>query len=93
MMLTKKFPLHLTILLAQLFIINASYSQYLWKFEKPEKTALTDVNSGVQLQLNSNWKQPEIVTGFNGTGLRTDGYSTWLTAPGIINLDILKTVS
>jgi beta-fructofuranosidase len=40
---------------------------------------LKDHKGALELKLNSNWQHPEFVTGVEGTGLRTDGYSTWLT--------------
>lgn len=68
------------IALVQTLVINTSYGQYLWRFEKTGSDVLKETNGKVPLHLTSNWDQAELVTGVKGTALRTDGYSTWLTA-------------
>jgi beta-fructofuranosidase len=67
------------ILLAQLLIIEAPFAQHVWKFEKKDSNPLKETNGNLTLELSSNWQKPELVAGIKGTGLRTDGYSTWLS--------------
>lgn len=50
--------------------------QMTWNFEKPAPMA--DDSGRIDLKLTSRMHSPELVKGITGTGIRTDGYSTWL---------------
>ena len=56
---------------------NVLKAQYRWTFDN-NYNPLKDTLSNLKLDFTSNWKEPELVSGIKGTGLRTDGYSTWL---------------
>ncbi len=53
-------------------------AQFVWKFEQSKGAIIKEEKTGSTLNFISNLKAPEYVTAVNGTGLRTDGYSTWL---------------
>ncbi len=57
---------------------TSSSAQLTWEFSK--KNTLWDTKKNCKLNLFSRLPAPELTAGFKGTGLRTDGYSTWLTA-------------
>lgn len=62
------------------FVCNLQYAkgQVIWDFEKA--TPLVDNSKFINLKLISRMNAPELVKGITGTGIRTDGYSTWLSA-------------
>ena len=53
------------------------HAQVIWDFDQPN--ALNARGGSEQLLYHSAKKHMEIVDGFRGKALRTDGYSTWLT--------------
>ncbi len=64
--------------IAILFLSLNAKAQYHWSFEKGKVLA---ENSGkLKLEFISNFKEPELVKGFKGTAIRTDGYSSQLNA-------------
>jgi len=63
--------------LAMLLFSLSANAQLKWSFEKGN--ILNDNSKKFRLEFASKVKEPELVTGLKGTGLRTDGYSTWLS--------------
>ena len=70
----------MSIMLALSSLPATTFSQYLWKLEQADKFPLKASSGNITLKHTSNWKDVEFVKGIKGTGIRTDGYSTWLTA-------------
>lgn len=54
-------------------------AQTTWHFEDESLQAETKRPGTIELHITSNRGKPELVIGFKGKGLRTDGYSTWLS--------------
>ncbi|RXF70560.1 glycoside hydrolase family 32 protein [Arcticibacter tournemirensis] len=54
-------------------------AQSTWHFEDESLQAETKKPGTVELHITSNRNRPQLVNGFKGKGLRTDGYSTWLS--------------
>lgn len=65
------------------------YAQQIWNFDN-NKPLYSDLNTS--LILHSIRDQPELVEGIDGKGLRTDGYTTWLTA-NFIPAQEIKSIS
>lgn len=57
---------------------KVSSGQVIWNFDGP--APLLDNSKHVNLRLTSRMNYPELVSGISGKGIRTDGYSTWLSA-------------
>lgn len=60
---------------------------YQWSFNSNKIKSTIEENTKTIYQINSNFETPEFVNGFEGTGLRFDGYSTSVkgTLPGSLN--------
>jgi beta-fructofuranosidase len=54
-------------------------AQYICLFENNQLLAEKKGREPIKVGLTGRLNQPELVGGFRGKGLRTDGYSTWLT--------------
>lgn len=75
----KKYNLYNLIIIILLFSINPIYAQNtnIWNFDTNIPLASDNKTS---LILHSIRNYPELVEGVKGNGIRTDGYTTWLTA-------------
>lgn len=73
----KKLNLYNFIMFILLLSISPVYSQQVWTFDN-----VISLNSdkNTSLILHSIRDYPELVEGIKGKGIRTDGYTTWLTA-------------
>lgn len=69
-----------------LWIPLHSFAQIKWSFDKSD-ILKSDV-SDQKLIFHSKHSSPELVNGIKGVGLRTDGYTTWLTSNFIPNKPI-----
>ncbi|WP_158280787.1 GH32 C-terminal domain-containing protein [Pararcticibacter amylolyticus] len=72
----------LTTIISLVFLFSqtrAANGQSTWHFEDESLQAETRRPGSIELHITSNRSRPELVNGFKGKGLRTDGYSTWLS--------------
>lgn len=76
-------------LCAALLSFNPIYAQQTWSFDS-YKPLNSDLNTSLILHSIRNY--PELVEGIEGKGLRTDGYTTWLTA-NFIPSQTIQTIS
>lgn len=60
-------------------LTRAAKAQSTWHFEDESLLAETRRLGAIELRITTNRSKPELVNGFKGKGLRTDGYSTWLS--------------
>jgi beta-fructofuranosidase len=71
------FPV-LVILILFLSFTNESKPLYQWSFNSNKIKSTIEENTKTTYQINSNFETPEFVNGIENTGLRFDGYSTYI---------------
>ncbi len=71
------FPV-LVILILFLSFTNESKPLYQWSFNSNKIKSTIEENTKTIYQINSNFETPEFVNGIENTGLRFDGYSTYI---------------
>jgi len=67
-----------TITMLSLLFGNYGWAQEHWKFDDRD-APLRSIPNGMRFEWHSKQNMPELAAGIIGTGLRTDGYSTWLS--------------
>lgn len=71
------FPV-LAILILFLSFTEESKPLYQWSFNSNKTKSIIEENTKTIYQINSNFETPEFVNGIENTGLRFDGYSTYI---------------
>lgn len=71
---------HISVPMMMLLLLFSHYgwAQEHWKFDDRD-APLRSIPNGMHFEWHSKQNIPELATGIIGTGLRTDGYSTWLS--------------